>query len=80
MPEDSNIGRKKFLKSLLKTVYPQRSGQSKDFDMTSGQLFLQNYADIDPTVFKPYELRVYLLEKYSAKCNFARERTVEKCC
>jgi hypothetical protein len=35
----------------------------KDFDMTSGQLILQNYETADSTVFRPYEVRVYLWEK-----------------
>ena len=35
----------------------------KGFDMTSGQLILQNYASADPALLKPYEVRVYLWEK-----------------
>ena len=35
----------------------------KGFDLTSGQLILQNYESPDPAVFKPYEVRVYLWEK-----------------
>ncbi len=35
----------------------------KGFDMTSGQLILQNYTEVDSTLLKPYEVRVYLWEK-----------------
>ena len=33
------------------------------FDMNSAQLILQNYENVNPAVFEPYEVRVYLWEK-----------------
>ena len=35
----------------------------KDFDLSKAQLMLQNYADASTKTLKPYEVRVYLLNK-----------------
>jgi hypothetical protein len=35
----------------------------KDFDLSKAQLMLQNYADASTKTLKPYEVRVYLLDK-----------------
>ena len=35
----------------------------KGFDLTLGQLILQNYTGANPALLKPYEVRVYLWNK-----------------
>ena len=35
----------------------------KGFDIASAELILGNYEQVDPTAFKPYEVRVYFWNK-----------------
>jgi oligo-1,6-glucosidase len=35
----------------------------KEFDLTKGELILQNYQSVEASVMKPYEVRVYLWRK-----------------
>lgn len=35
----------------------------KGFDLTSAELILHNYTNVDPAALKPYEVRVYLWKK-----------------
>ena len=42
---------------------PEQFKAPKNFDMSKAELILHNYVDVETTVLKPYEARVYLLNK-----------------
>lgn len=56
-------GRQKLLVVCSYTEKPVPFRAPKGFDLNSGELILQNYADVEPGRMKPYEARVYLWNK-----------------
>lgn len=63
---DSEKFRSESAKMLVVCSYTEKEvpfSAPKGFDISSARLILQNYAKPEPSLLKPYEVRVYLLEK-----------------